>query len=319
MRGRYVANIISLALLAGVGSLAFNYYKATGELPGFLKPYFESELVPPVVEEQATSTKAVSKPQAILATTSVEKKSPSLVVAPGPLYSASSSQSVVGALSVLGTIEETNKARALNGGLPALLHNATLDKDAQMKLDDMFAKQYFEHISPTGVGPATLAQRAGYEYVIVGENLALGDFGADAKLVDAWMNSPGHRANILNTNYEEIGVAVGKGLYEGRTTWLAVQAFGMPLSSCPAIDTEMKKQIDTYNEEITTTRTAVDLKRAQIDSTSPRSPEYNVYVNEYNDLIKPYNILVEKTRELVALYNASVQAFNVCINKAGAN
>ena len=315
MKGRFLSSVISLALLVGAGSLSYNYFEATGGLDALLKGQVATST--PVVATTTTTTLA-SKPKPILATTSVEHAASSLVVAPGPLYAATTSQSVVGALSVLGTIEETNKARASNGSLPALRHNETLDKDAQLKLDDMFAKQYFEHISPTGVGPATLAKRVGYEYVVVGENLALGDFGGDAKLVDAWMNSPGHRANILNTNYQEIGVAVGKGLYEGRTTWLAVQSFGMPLSACPLIDAAMKRDIDTKNEQIATTRIAVDAKRAQIDATSPQDPQYNVYINEYNDLIKPYNILVQTNRELVDIYNQQVQAFNTCINKAGA-
>ena len=313
MRGRFTSSIISLVLLSGAGSLAYNYFQATKNLE--VAPVALQATSTPAVSKTAPSAKPVSKP--ILATTSVEKTSTPLVVAPGPLYAATTSQSVVGALSLLGTIEETNKARAQNGGLPALRHNTTLDKDAQLKLDDMFAQQYFEHISPTGIGPADLAKRVGYEYVIVGENLALGDFGGDANLVLAWMNSPGHRANILNTHYQEIGVAVGKGIYEGHDTWLAVQSFGMPLSACPPLDTHMKQEIDTKNDQIAQMRITLDAKRAQIDSTSPADPKYNTYVAEYNELIKPYNTLVEENRELVALYNAGVQAFNICINTAG--
>lgn len=318
MKGRFVSSIISLALLGGVGSIAYDYLKSTGSLDSFF-PAQQATTTPEVVKQVEPAVVA-AKPKPILATTSVEKSKPVLVVAPGPLDARSeASQSMVGALSLLGTIAETNKARAQNGGLPPLVHNETLDRDAQIKLDDMFAKQYFEHVSPTGVGPATLAKRVGYEYVIVGENLALGDFGGDAKLVDAWMNSPGHRANILNTHYQEIGVAVGKGMYAGRMTWLAVQSFGMPLSACPAIDAKLKETIDAKNDQIAQMRAAVDAKRALVDGTPPQQPEYNTYISEYNELIKPYNILVEENRALVAEYNAGVQAFNVCINAAGAN
>ena len=63
----------------------------------------------------------------------------------------------------------------------------------------------------------------------------------------AWMNSPGHRANILNPHFQEIGVAVGKGMYEGHETWIAVQSFGMPLSACPASDANLKIKIDANN------------------------------------------------------------------------
>ena len=55
-----------------------------------------------------------------------------------------------------------------------------------------------------------MAKKAGYEYISVGENLAMGNFKNDGDLVEAWMNSPGHRANILSFKYKELGVAVIK-------------------------------------------------------------------------------------------------------------
>ena len=104
-------------------------------------------------------------------------------------------------------IEITNERRKENGGLAALKENLRLDVSAEKKLEDMFAKQYFEHLSPDNVGVKDLAKNAGYEYILIGENLAMGDFNNDSALLDAWMASPGHRENILNKNYTEIGVA----------------------------------------------------------------------------------------------------------------
>ncbi len=239
------------------------------------------------------------------------------VAEPGPLRVTTPASANPSDLSIRGVIEYTNGARSLNGGLPALIENSTLDRDAKIKLDDMFAKQYFEHESPTGVGPSDIANAVGYQYILVGENLALGDFGSDEKLVKAWMDSPGHRANILNAHYQEIGVAVGKGMYEGRLTWLAVQSFGMPLSSCPAIDTQKKARIDANNAQVSAQSVVLDAKKTQINSTSTDDPNYNIYVNEFNALIPVYNALVVETRTLVAEYNAAVQAFNSCIAAAG--
>ena len=68
----------------------------------------------------------------------------------------------------------------------------------------------------------------------------MGNFKNDQDLVSAWLNSPGHRANILNTRFTEIGTAVLKGFYEGREVWMAVQEFGLPLSSCPNPDSKVK-------------------------------------------------------------------------------
>lgn len=246
----------------------------------------------------------------------------STVVTPGPLRVVEETMVVSSTshtLSSDGVLTFTNKARVDVASLPPLVRNETLDRAAQIKLDDMFSRQYFEHISPIGVGPADLANTVGYAYVVVGENLALGNFENDEKLVDAWMASPGHRANILNTHYREIGIAVGKGVYEGKETWLAVQSFGTPLSVCPATDMQMKTQIENNNAEIARVKILIDAKKVEIDSASPYDPAYNMLVNEYNTLISPYNTLVEQMRELVSLYNASVQKFNECIVEAGGN
>ncbi len=238
------------------------------------------------------------------------------VVAPGPLRVAlPATIAPSNALTIRGVIEYTNIARAQNGGFSALTENSILNLNAQMKLQDMFTMQYFDHVSPySDVGPGDLAKTVGYAYVIVGENLALGDFVNDEKLVDAWMASPGHRANILNRFYLEIGVAVGKGIYEGRNTWLAVQSFGMPLSACPSIDMQMKAQIDSNNTQITILKAELDAKKAQIDSTPADDPNYNTYVGEFNTLIRPYNALVESNKALILIYNAQIQAYNDCVN-----
>ena len=275
-----------------------------------------AKVVPKQDEPKASPTQAPVPTNGSLVT-----KTPTTVqnvVEPGPLRITVSPSTPTGAtLSVRGVIEYTNGARSLNGGLPALIENSTLDRDAQIKLEDMFAKQYFEHESPTGVGPSDIAKAVGYNFVIVGENLALGDFGSDEKLVEAWMNSPGHRANILNEHYEEIGVAVGKGLYDGRMTWLAVQAFGMPLSSCPAIDAQKKAQIDINNLEVTSRAAILEKQKAFIEALPANDPNYNTYVNEFNALVQPYNALVVDTRTMVVEYNLTVQAFNNCIAVAG--
>ncbi|MHB1118056.1 MAG: CAP domain-containing protein [Minisyncoccota bacterium] len=243
------------------------------------------------------------------------------VVEPGPLRETTGSSGegllVSTKLSNSAVIKYTNSARALNGALPALAENELLGRDAQIKLNDMFTKQYFEHESPTGVGPSDIAKTVGYEFILVGENLALGDFENDEKLVEAWMNSPGHRANILNPHYQEIGVAVGQGIYEGRLVWIAVQSFGMPLSACPAIDVRKKAQIEANNIEIAKMTAVLETKKAQILAMSTEDPNYNVYVSEFNALVIPYNMAVVDTRTLIVEYNLTVEAFNACVAATG--
>lgn len=102
-----------------------------------------------------------------------------------------------------------------------------LEKAAQMKADDMAAKGYFAHTSPEGHSPWYWFNQAGYDFSYAGENLAV-NFGDSADVNDAWMNSPGHRSNILNKNFTEIGIATAEGMYQGRKTIFVVQMFGRP-------------------------------------------------------------------------------------------
>jgi uncharacterized protein YkwD len=71
-----------------------------------------------------------------------------------------------------------------------------------------------------------VAQRTGYHYQHLSENIAMGHFQNDEKAVIAWMQSPGHRKNILSDECSDIGVAVKKGWLKGEEVWVAVQIFG---------------------------------------------------------------------------------------------
>lgn len=130
------------------------------------------------------------------------------------------------AILIADVISETNNQRRANG-LGSLVENKKLNNAADFKMRDMFARQYFDHYGPNGTsGAAELVIKFGYQYSWVGENLALGDFRNANDLVSAWMNSPGHRANILNSVYREIGIATGYDVFQGRRTIIAVQIFG---------------------------------------------------------------------------------------------
>ena len=215
-------------------------------------------------------------------------------------------------LTESGVVSWTNRHRQ-NNQLGALAVNAKLNTAAKLKLDDLFAKQYFEHISPTGEGPADLAKKATYEYILIGENLALGNFKNDEDLVAAWMASPGHKANILHTRFTEIGVAVGMGVYEGREVWIAVQEFGLPLSACPSPDENLKSQIESNENRLRDLAAELERRKEEIDSTPKNSPEYNQKVEEYNERVAAYNALLEDTRKLIEKYNEQVKVFNVCL------
>ena len=131
------------------------------------------------------------------------------------------------ALSTARIVLLTNNVRAGNG-LPALEENSLLNSIAQERLQDMLNRQYFGHISPTGEGAADVAQKIGYRYRLIAENIAAGHFMNNQKVVDGWMQSPGHRKNILSDTPQHIGVAAAKGKLNGSETWVVVQIFGLP-------------------------------------------------------------------------------------------
>ncbi|NMB48236.1 hypothetical protein GYA13_02195 [Candidatus Kuenenbacteria bacterium] len=121
-------------------------------------------------------------------------------------------------------IELTNKERAA-AGLPVFMHNTALDNSASLKAKDMLANDYFAHDSPAGITPWEWFKQTGYNYTYAGENLAM-NFSEAEEAMTAWMNSPTHKANIMNSNYAEIGIAVAVGKINGRETTIVVQHFG---------------------------------------------------------------------------------------------
>ena len=246
------------------------------------------------------------------AVTQIQKQ----ISTPSPLRAARSAVSSApsSALTRSGIIANTNIQRSKNGGLPALSENAALDNIAKSRLRDMFQKQYFAHVAPDGGSAETLAKTAGYDYLSLGENLALGTFAGDKGVVDAWMASPGHRANILNSHYTEIGVAAGEGTFEGENAWIAVQVFGKPASACPSPDVNLKAAIDGAKNQLSQIQTEIYAEKVRLDAMEPHyGPAYNQKVDEYNGLANQYNTFLNQTKSQISVYNGEVAAFNRCI------
>ena len=216
-------------------------------------------------------------------------------------------------LSKDNIITLTNKYR-ISENLSTLAESSLLDISAQKKVQDMFNRQYFEHISPQGVGVSGLSEEAGYQYILIGENLALGNFKDDLALVDAWMASPGHRANILNKHYTEIGIAVGQGQFDGKNIWLAVQHFGTPRSICQSVDSVLLATIDLNQNKIKSLESDLDFRRKIIDGGAFYKDLTNSQqIDEYNNLVKIYNILIKETKIKIDQYNLQIKDLNQCI------
>ena len=109
-------------------------------------------------------------------------------------------------------IRLVNVERA-KAGLKALTEDWELSRVARYKSQDMHDLRYFSHTSPTYGSPFDMIKAFGIRYRTAGENIAMG-YRTPAAVVQGWMNSPGHRANILNASYTKIGVGyVASGNY----------------------------------------------------------------------------------------------------------
>lgn len=111
----------------------------------------------------------------------------------------------VGADSLLTATNETR-----NGEHKASLsENSLLTTAAQAKADDMVARDYWSHSTPDGKQPWSFVDSTGYQYEIVGENLAYG-FSSSSEVIRGWLNSPSHRDNLLSNDYRQIGFGVAE-------------------------------------------------------------------------------------------------------------
>ena len=126
-------------------------------------------------------------------------------------------------------VNKTNINREV-ADIHPLTVNTTLEKAADLKAKDMASKGYFAHTSPDGKSPWYWLQKTGYSFTSAGENLAV-NFIDSNDVMNAWMNSPTHRANILNRKYTEIGIGMARGMYKGREAIFVVQFFGKPVGA----------------------------------------------------------------------------------------
>jgi hypothetical protein len=200
-------------------------------------------------------------------------------------------------------------------GRSLLTTNDLLSKVAYQKMQDLFARQYFAHESPTGESVSDLAKKNGYKYIVVGENLAMGGFTSSKEVVDAWMNSPGHKKNILSETYSEIGIASGRGMIEGQETWMVVQSFGYPSSKCPSVSPTFEAELKKMDQKLLLLGSLADIRKNVLTKSKGSLEERQTLINSYNIVARVYNKTVKEYEELVEEYNAQVGKYNSCVKK----
>lgn len=121
-------------------------------------------------------------------------------------------------------ISLTNQIR-LQNNIPTLKVNYLLTEAAKNKAEAIIQNQFFAHDQPDGKKFSDWVKNEEYHYLIIGENLAMG-FSSNEAIMNAWMQSPAHKENILKQEYQDIGLAVIKGEMNGEKTYIIVQYFG---------------------------------------------------------------------------------------------
>jgi uncharacterized protein YkwD len=128
-------------------------------------------------------------------------------------------------------LAETNSTREANGLAPLSI-DGRLNNSASMKAWDMISKDYWAHDAPDGTSWTYWFGQAGYNYPLIGENLAK-DFDTTQAVIDAWLNSPSHRVNLLSPSFTDVGFAVVNGTLQGAQTTLVVAHYGQYVAPTP--------------------------------------------------------------------------------------
>jgi uncharacterized protein YkwD len=119
-----------------------------------------------------------------------------------------------------------NVARAEYGLVPLKI-SAELNVAATAKANDMVARQYFAHTSPDAMAFWNHIRNANYNFFNAGENLAI-HYQSASDMVNAWLNSPKHRANLLSNRFTETGIGIVYGTYQGESGWFVSEMFARP-------------------------------------------------------------------------------------------
>ncbi len=208
-------------------------------------------------------------------------------------------------ISVQQVVSLTNTERAKNG-LGSVSLNDQLSSAAHAKATDMFAAQYWAHVSPTGKQPWDFMKEASYRFSAAGENLAR-DFSTTPEMIEAWMGSPSHRANLMNGQYNEIGVAVVNGTLQGIETTLVVQMFGRQPTAAAGSGSNASTQAVTREaattvvpEEVTRQLEAQDKQQTQVTTAGTVLPSQNEGGESVTPPAVPRGTAQEQTNEVLA-------------------
>lgn len=160
-------------------------------------------------------------------------------------------------------VEDANAEREdLN--LSSLKINPILEQAAKIKAEDMANRGYFSHYTPEGNSPWYFLDLVDYKYESAGENLAV-NFNDSSATHKAWMNSPTHKANIIEKKFTEIGIATAEGVYKGKKTVFVVEFFATPKD----VAVNLPKETKTENAVVVKEKISEPVELVSNNETGP--------------------------------------------------
>jgi uncharacterized protein YkwD len=189
-------------------------------------------------------------------------------------------------------------------GLTPYTWSKKLCESAILKANDMAKKSYFEHVSPEGISPTYWIDTVGYVYSSSGENLALNTYTA-SEAHEGLMNSPGHRANILDSDFTQIGIAYSWGKIEGQDAFFVVEHFGSPQSAeaqktktiCQDKD-EVEKLIKNYKKQKNTLEEYLDDTydmKAEVKKAGQSTKKIDDYISDSKEKERKIDDYIEES------------------------
>ncbi len=212
---------------------------------------------------------------------------------------------------------EDRKELSLN----SLERNELLDRAALLKAQDMIENNYFSHVSPSGVTPWHWIKEVGYDYEAAGENLGIGFLDSE-EIYQAWYDSVLHQKNLLNAKYDEMGIAILRGDFQGNETTVVVQLFGSrkkedAFVNAPEPEDSQEEKIVQVEENKEETPERESEKNVLSETEEKIIPEGYVLEDEkwflagFSDfMVKKYNDIVHK----IIFYSLSLIVFLLTIN-----
>ncbi len=202
------------------------------------------------------------------------------------------------------SLEELINQTREEHNLPPLEVDTKLVQSALFKAEHILKEDYFAHTSPAGITPWYWFKQSNYNYQYAGENLAI-DFTDSRSLHQALLNSPTHRANILNPNYTEMGIAVVTGEFKGGKTTVAVEHFGDEFQLAQAPETQPEQEIpapsEEPREEIPTSTTMEELEQNELAAERE---------TEQEEINAPRQVKQEIEQEIFAVAQQKIEDLN---------